>query len=212
MIKKSVLILSIIIYFGVILTTSSPLQHNNVFDNNSSFPLKNNIQFIYAEGDDGGGDKNGGDKKDNGDDNDKKDNGDDNDKKDNGDDNDKKDNGDDNDKKDNGDDNDKKDNGDDNDKKDNGDDNDKKDNGDDNDKKDNGDDNDKKDNGDDNDKKDNDKRWRKVMEQTLLILEVLVMIGRMTRQKIMVIMIKRKKTNMMEQKLLTKVVRMMMPQ
>ena len=56
MIKKSVLIIGIIIYFGVIFTTSSPIQHNNVFDNNSSFPLKNNIQFIYAEGDDGGGD------------------------------------------------------------------------------------------------------------------------------------------------------------
>ena len=57
MTKKSVIIFSIIIYLGVILTTSSPFQHDNLLDNHSSFSLYNNIQLISAEEDgDGGGD------------------------------------------------------------------------------------------------------------------------------------------------------------
>ena len=57
MTKKSVIIISIILYFGVILITSSPFQHNSVLDTHSSFSLNNNIQSIYAEEDgDGGGD------------------------------------------------------------------------------------------------------------------------------------------------------------
>src|ERR671912_2553172 len=62
MTKKSVIIFSLIIYLGIILTTSSPFQNNSVLDTHSSFSLNNNIQSIYAEenGDGGGDDDDGG--------------------------------------------------------------------------------------------------------------------------------------------------------
>ena len=58
MTKKSVIIVSIILYFGVILITSSPFQHNNIFNNYASFSFNDNFQFVYAEDD--GGEADGG--------------------------------------------------------------------------------------------------------------------------------------------------------
>jgi hypothetical protein len=63
MTKKSVIIISIVFYLGVILITSSPFQHNSLFKNNASFSLNDILPVVYAK-DDGGGDKKGGDKKD----------------------------------------------------------------------------------------------------------------------------------------------------
>ena len=63
MTKKSVILVSIILYFGVILITSSPFQHNSIFNNDANFSIKDNSQFVYATSDGGGdgGDGDGGD-------------------------------------------------------------------------------------------------------------------------------------------------------
>ena len=48
MIHKSLIIIGIIFYISVIFITSSPLQHNNLFKNDSSYSLTNNIKLVYA--------------------------------------------------------------------------------------------------------------------------------------------------------------------
>ena len=42
-------IIGLIIYFSVILTTSSPFQNNNLFEDNTISFVTNNTEFIYAE-------------------------------------------------------------------------------------------------------------------------------------------------------------------
>src|ERR671914_527794 len=57
MLKKSFTIIGLIIYFSIILTTSSPFQNNNLFEDNTISFVTNNTEFVYAEEDNGGDDK-----------------------------------------------------------------------------------------------------------------------------------------------------------
>jgi hypothetical protein len=57
MLKKSFTIIGLIIYFSIILTTSSPFQNNNLFEDNTISFVTNNTEFVYAEEENGGDDK-----------------------------------------------------------------------------------------------------------------------------------------------------------
>jgi hypothetical protein len=53
MIKSSLVSISIILYLGILLISASPFNAStNLFENNSSFTLNHNMQFVYAEHDD----------------------------------------------------------------------------------------------------------------------------------------------------------------
>jgi len=62
MLKKSFTIIGLIIYFSIILTTSSPFQNNNLFEDNTISFVTNNTEFVYAE-EENGGDDDGDDEK-----------------------------------------------------------------------------------------------------------------------------------------------------
>lgn len=59
MIKK-LLITSIIIYLSIILTTSSPFQDNNLFQDKVNTSVNHNIQSVYAQGNDDNDDDDNG--------------------------------------------------------------------------------------------------------------------------------------------------------
>ncbi|HEX7257956.1 MAG TPA: hypothetical protein VF242_07835, partial [Nitrososphaeraceae archaeon] len=64
MLKKSFTIIGLIIYFSIILTTSSPFQNNNLFEDNTISFVTNNTEFVYAEEENGGDDKGNDEKND----------------------------------------------------------------------------------------------------------------------------------------------------
>jgi hypothetical protein len=49
---KKLLIISIIVYLGIVLTTSSPFQDNTLFQDKVNTSVNPNIQSVYAQGND----------------------------------------------------------------------------------------------------------------------------------------------------------------
>ena len=78
---EKLLIITIILCFSFILTTSSPFQHNNLFQDNLTIFVNHNIHSVHAQEDNGGNDDDDDDNgnRDGDDDDDDDDNGGDND-------------------------------------------------------------------------------------------------------------------------------------
>ncbi len=66
---KKIFVITIILCLSLILTTSTPFQHNNLFQDNLTTNVNHNIQSVYAQEDDDDNDDDNGNRDDDDDDN-----------------------------------------------------------------------------------------------------------------------------------------------